>query len=404
MSNDVKFLFLGGLFPKETEKEILDNSIHAVQNAANVLQWSIVTGLDENLEEPVDILNSLYIGSWPRRYKKLFIPTYSFKHSDDADDLNVGFCNLCGYKIFSRQHTLNRELKKWIKNTTQKKVILAYAMTDVMINALYKAKRLDKNVVTCLIVPDLPQFMNMSSKFSVLHTVFKNLDIKFQKSRLPYIDNFVFLTEQMNTFFQVKNYTVVEGVAGDFYSEIQAAEKREKTVLYTGGLNSKYGIVNLVNAFMQIEDPGYRLILCGSGDAVPYIQEAQKKDTRIEYRGLLPHQDILSLQAAATVLVNPRQNTEEFTKYSFPSKTMEYMLSGNPVVMYKLDGIPEEYHPYLNYVPDNSIEALRDTIVEICSLSNEEREQMGQKAREFLLKEKNKVKQARKILQLCSHT
>lgn len=75
------------------------------------------------------------------------------------------------------------------------------------------------------------------------------------------------------------------------------------------------------------------------------------------------------------------------------------MLSGNPVVMYRLDGIPEEYHAYLNYVHDNSIGALRDEIVEICSLSNEEREKMGQTARKFLLKEKNEVKQADKILQ-----
>ena len=75
------------------------------------------------------------------------------------------------------------------------------------------------------------------------------------------------------------------------------------------------------------------------------------------------------------------------------------MLSGNPVVMYRLDGIPEEYHAYLNYVHDNSIGALRDEIVEICSLSNEEREKMGHTARKFLLKEKNEVKQAGKILQ-----
>ena len=77
----------------------------------------------------------------------------------------------------------------------------------------------------------------------------------------------------------------------------------------------------------------------------------------------------------------------------------EYMLSGNPVVMYRLDGIPEEYHAYLNYVHDNSIGALRDEIVEICSLSNEEREKMVQTARKFLLKEKKEMKQAGKILQ-----
>jgi len=54
----------------------------------------------------------------------------------------------------------------------------------------------------------------------------------------------------------------------------------------------------------------------------------------------------------ADVLVNPRENNEEYTKYSFPSKNIEYLASGNPVVAYMLDGMGDCYREYI-YLLEN---------------------------------------------------
>ena len=105
-------------------------------------------------------------------------------------------------------------------------------------------------------------------------------------------------------------------------------------------------------------------------------------------------------QKQATVLVNPRQNNEEFTKYSFPSKTMEYLSSGIPVVAYKLDGIPDEYDAYIQYVEDDSIESLKKKLIEVCELSDEERQSLGSAGRAFVLTEKNSTIQVKKIVML----
>lgn len=102
----------------------------------------------------------------------------------------------------------------------------------------------------------------------------------------------------------------------------------------------------------------------------------------------------------ATVLVNPRQNNEEFTKYSFPSKTMEYLSSGIPVVAYKLDGIPDEYDQYIQYVADDSIESLKMKLVEVCEMTREERQELGNIGRNFVLTRKNSTIQVRKICEM----
>jgi hypothetical protein len=38
---------------------------------------------------------------------------------------------------------------------------------------------------------------------------------------------------------------------------------------------------------------------------------------------------------------------EEYTRYSFPSKNIEYLLSGKPVVGYFLDGMPHVYQDFM---------------------------------------------------------
>src|SRR5574344_1750027 len=100
-------LFLGGLFPKETEEKIINNSIGSIQNAANNLQWELVKGLEENINGPITVLNSLYIGPFPKRYKKLIINTYEFSHNSGiSKDKNVGFFNLTGIRMVSKYLSL----------------------------------------------------------------------------------------------------------------------------------------------------------------------------------------------------------------------------------------------------------------------------------------------------------
>ena len=67
---------------------------------------------------------------------------------------------------------------------------------------------------------------------------------------------------------------------------------------------------------------------------------------------------------------------------------MEYLASGRPVIGYQLDGIPAEYDEYIQYVEDNSVEALKKKLFEVCSLPKESRDALGEKSRNFILSQK----------------
>ena len=96
-------------------------------------------------------------------------------------------------------------------------------------------------------------------------------------------------------------------------------------------MNTKFGIKNLVDAFSLIESNNYRLVLCGTGDAEDYIKEKIATDERIIFVGQVTVEIAREWMQKADILVNPRQNDEEYTKYSFPSKTLEYMLAAKPI-------------------------------------------------------------------------
>lgn len=397
-------LCLMGLFPKEYENTVLENSIVGVQNAANKFQWGIVNGLDGIEEAHFKIVNSLYIGSYPKRYTELKIPSFQFSHSYNAKDINVGFTNLSILKIYSRYRGVKKQVDEWVKEKNgEKKVLLAYAMTSPFVEILNYVKQKYPHVICCLVVPDLPEFMNTSSIENLFYKNAKRLQIKHFKRNLKNIDCYVFLTEFMKEWFEwdVK-YTVIEGISSKTQQDLektnQIKEKR-KSILYAGMIEEKYGVVDLVKAFMQINDEEWTLELFGNGSSINVIREIAKKDSRVHLRGMVPNNQVLKEQKEVELLVNPRNDMQSFTKYSFPSKVIEYMGSGTPMIGYKLSGMPEEYKEYF-YCVDNTKDGLYKTLKMAMELSSDERRMMGRKAEKFIVTKKTAIVQCKKIIEM----
>ena len=171
-----------------------------------------------------------------------------------------------------------------------------------------------------------------------------------------------------------------------------------KSILYTGNLGRRYGILTLLDAFLSIKSSDYRLWIRGAGDTLNDIRERQKEDPRIVIYDPLSREDLVRLEKSATLLVNPVSSKEEFTSFFFPSKTMEYLASGTPTLMCRLACLPNEYHQHLFFFKDDSVEDLRDKIEQICSKPQAELEEFGAKASEFILNKKTPKVQVKHII------
>lgn len=395
----MSIIFLTNLYPKEQEQEIRSKMSMDMNDAANVLQWNLVSGLEQHIPGQVTLINNIPIDSWPKRYKDPIIKRSYFAHTEKANDVNPAFCNVTMLKQFIVGIPFAREVIKVVKERKKKElVLLCYSLKPMFLKAIRKAKRSNKEIRGYAIVADLPQFTVPSGNF--INKAFAWYAVSTVQRNLKYIDGFILLTEQMAEKMNIHvPYIVMEGIAPDREIALRDEDDGFKTIFYSGSMNYQYGISVLLKAFTQIKDKNYRLVLCGLGNAESEIIQYVQKDSRIQFLGKVPHSELFALQDKATVLVNPRQNIEEFTKYSFPSKTMEYLAAGIPVVVYKLDGIPDEYDDYLFYVEDNSAEALAQKLVEVCSMPAKQREEAGAKAAKFVKLHKNAVVQTKRIIE-----
>ena len=165
-------------------------------------------------------------------------------------------------------------------------------------------------------------------------------------------------------------------------------------------MQKKYGVEVLLEAIKFIDEPNAEFVFYGDGDGAEDVIKAAETDKRIKWIKFIELERLHEEQQKATVLINPRQNNEEFTKYSFPSKNLEYMLSGRPTICYMLDGMPEEYREYLVIPENNSAKALAESIESVFDKTKEEQQAIGNKARSFVLNNKNYLIQTQKIIDL----
>lgn len=218
---------------------------------------------------------------------------------------------------------------------------------------------------------------------------------------------YVLLTEAMNDCLNQKGkpYVILEGHADITMADrIPDLAKKDpvRVCFYAGGVSKQYGLSNLVEGFRKADLPNARLHIYGPGDYVEELRQIAAEDERIFYGGMLLNTEIVEKEQEATLLVNPRPTDEEYVKYSFPSKTMEYMASGTPVLTTVLPGMPKEYHPYVYLLEDETADGIAGKLRNVLSCSDTELFRKGVEARMFVLQQKNNVIQAQKILEMLS--
>lgn len=398
----VNICLLFGIFPHSLKSEIEQKSKGAIQYAADALQKSFIAGLTEHYNN-VNIVNLPFISSYPRYYKEMKAPKgFIDKVKDGVEGKSYSYINMPFVKFPSKRLSALRGLKEWGNKVNGQKVIIIYSAHSPLIKAAVKYKeQFDRGTKIILIVPDLPEFM--AQKRSGYIEFLKKIDEHSLWKLYRKIDGFILLTEFMRERLPIsdKPYRVIEGIFNP-NDQHEAEYQTKRTIFYGGTLARRYGVMNLVNAFIKVDKHDYILEICGMGDTKEDICKIASEYPNIHYLGRLTREEVLIKQREASLLVNPRTPEGEFTRYSFPSKTMEYLASGVPTLLYKLPGIPDEYYNYCYSITDLGEDALASKIKEILDKPDNEIKELGNNAKDFILNKKNPIEQCIKLRDLIS--
>lgn len=403
----MKYIFLGSFYADTLLGDIKKFSLGPIGNANDLLQKNIIYGLVKKNKD-VLLVTVPNVGSYPNRYKKWYV-------SKSIEYLSIGcnkvyckslsFINLPGVKHFFRFASI---LFFFIFNGFFKKKNLVLFVYDFEIEFLFASsilKKINRNLHICLIAPDLPGYT--SERKSFLYNLYNAFVSKVLHFLNEDIDSYAFISEHMVNKIEVKDrpYVVIEGIYNIETSKILSSKEVPKehvckVVFYSGSLDERNGIVNLINAFKLITRDDYRLYIIGDGPLRDFVLKSQLEDVRIEYFGQIGHAETVLLQAQADILINPRLPLEEFTRYSFPSKTMEYLASGIPTLMYKLPGVPEEYFDYCIIIHGYSLSELAKTIEDTIETDYKFAKEKASSAVNFILSKKNPMSQCQKLIDM----
>lgn len=288
-----------------------------------------------------------------------------------------------------------------MKNRTDKAIVCDVLCVSSSISALIASKIC--GLKTVAIVTDIYSQMvgeKPSGVMALLSKFAGALNSRYVRS----FSKYVLLTEAMNDVVNPKGrpYIVMEALCDSDLVNVERLDYVKdypKVVLYAGGIEERYGVKMLVEAFKRVQLNDVELHVYGSGEYVNDLIHEAANDNRIKYYGVRTNQEIVEAEYKATLLVNPRFVTEEFTRYSFPSKNMEYMVSGTPVLTTKLPGMPKEYYPFVLLIEEETLEGYVDAINSSLNLSNDCLNNVGHIARRFVLEKKSNTYQTKRIIE-----
>ena len=402
----MNILYLGKFFPEKLLNVILDHKEKNIGFSNHNFEMSVINGLcrQEHIDFKCITLPAVF--SFPHNNHKFFTRAEHYKYKNTEIN-SAGFCNLVLLKEIWSTISCMKQIIKCVRKFHGDTIHIIINTPD---NRLFTALKIaswfsSKHFSKTVIIPDIPSLVTDMDK----HNPIKRILLKYRNDFVMKItsnsNGLVLLTEAMMDFISKPvKHIVMEGIVDTETMNIQYVRHSEdkKIILYTGTLRKIFGVMNLVEAFKLIPRNDVELWICGSGDSQKFIENAARDDSRIKFWGLVDSKAALTMQYHSTVLVNPRTSEGVFTKYSFPSKTMEYLLAGRSVIINKLPGIPDEYYDYVYTPIDESITALADCISYVLSIPDDIRERFAAKGRKFILEKKNSKMQTTRILDMIN--
>ncbi|MBQ8351562.1 MAG: glycosyltransferase [Clostridia bacterium] len=309
--------------------------------------------------------------------------------------------NLPFFKQTGHARGAARLLKKWLKENEGEadKCVLVYGIYPAVVKKLQQVCHKHGCKIFAL-VTDVPSTMFTYTKSkNPLKKMFSGSYRQMAVELQDKFDGYVYLTEAMkDEVAPGKPYMVMETIADTkiFDAIAPIPKSTPPAVMYAGALYKKYGVDMIIEAFERIQ-VDCELWLFGAGDYEQEIKSKALYNPKIKFFGRVSREEVLQKEKEASLLLNIRNSQDAYTKYSFPSKMVEYMLSATPVLTTKLPGIPDEYDSYCYVTLDREPQKIADMIAEI--LSSGKMAEIGERARDFVINNKNSTVQTARMME-----
>lgn len=387
------------MFGLACDQEQFDKYIERNKSPYSVAHYIFEKKLIEELEKNFQLEHNYILQEKNSSLQKSMIKKKRRKVTEDTYTTYLNYINLPVIKFLTLFiSTIIRVLKYNYKNKDEFYVLSTINYFPVAAGLTIITKLLRKKNVIIFTDCSVGYAYDKNSRKSL-----KILAMRIYKKILNFIENnydaYILFSEPMNELVNQKKkpYCVMEGFFNSDNISLENVKKYEKfIIMYAGTIIESVGLQNLVKA-IQMTDLDLEVWIYGEGDYKNELMRLCSKDSRIKFFGFIDRKELFELEKKVSLLVNVRDPRLEYTKYSFPSKSFEYMASGTPFLSTRLLCYPKEYDQYIYFISESSVEIIKNKIEEIYYKTVNERETFGENAKRFVLNSKNPKIQTKKV-------
>lgn len=382
-------LFLGFTVPEHVAKRAFTlDSNPAVQT--HKFAWSMARALKSGFGRIV-LASSCPIQNYPLG-RKIFFKSERFQQ-EHIEGVLLGFINIIILKHITRFLSCLLVLPRLMASHKVEYLFIHGLHTPYLLFGLL-ARTFGKKLV--VILTDPPGVILPSD--GILSRALKRLDVWLVRRALEHSDAVIALAPELVKRFAVRIPALVFPGILDSSLEAQISSARTHssstetfTIVYAGGLSSAYGIDRLIDAITGIDDSRVRLKLFGRGDQENRIKSLSSKDDRFEYGGFVGNETLIPELLSADLLINPRPDTESFALMSFPSKLIEYLATGRPVLTTRIASIPDSYKPHFLYINEASEDGIRNAILDVLKKDKNQLNEFASLGQTFISNEASEI-------------
>ena len=170
----------------------------------------------------------------------------------------------------------------------------------------------------------------------------------------------------------------------------------EKSSVFAGTLIYYNGIRELLGAFALLGED-YKLHIYGYGPMVDEVKAETQKHSNIVFHGRFDPSQTDEILSRYQLLINSRLIDPSIENFTFPSKMIDYILTGKSVLSSNFKTLPEEYKDFVYILEGVQEQAIADAVRRIFDEDIESRKQRGQLGIRYIKENQTYEKIAKKI-------
>ena len=186
---------------------------------------------------------------------------------------------------------------------------------------------------------------------------------------------------------------------GGIWKGIQSLQKREPNlIVYTGALDRLRGGDFLVEVVRQLKRQDVHIVLCGKSNRKKTWARF-RNDSRVEVKGFVSEAELDELCCRASLFLNVRDPLAGDNVVNFPSKVLNYLAYGKPVVSTWVSSFSPGYRDVLEVVEEKDVCAFAQKIEAVLDWSDSEYTRKHEQIRNWYCTEKTWHIQTKRLLE-----